>query len=897
MRKTLPPCQRRPIPRAALLALCGAAGALSFPAWAQQASLDRVEITGSAVKRVDAETALPVTVIKAEEMRKQGITSVEEIVRTLSMNQSYRGTSGAVGGITGGGSFSDLRALGPSKTLVLLNGRRIANQAVGGSGDSAAPDLNMIPMAAIDRIEVLRDGASSLYGSDAVAGVINFITRKDFSGAQASAQVESPQHSGGKSQNLNAGFGRGDLNSDGWNVFAFVDYQHENVLRTTDRSFSTSGKTSPTGFPGGWSQGALAYNPFAPACNQPFQKPGGTTCAYYYWNWVDLQPKTDRLSGMAKATVDIGGGHQFALEWFGTHGSVSTNIAPVPYGALSIKPGTPFYPGNGLTPLPTDAVGFDPKLPVRVRWRSVPAGPRQDESRTDQSRWLASLEGTVAGWDYAAGAALNRLTQSSKLTGGYTDGTMINDAVANGKLNPFAPVLDATNGLGVVDAAQVRGELWRAKGDVSSADLRVGRELGDWFGSGRKVGIGLGIEYRHEHYEQAANAAFAEKVISSSGFDPATLNAGSRDSWAAYGEMVLPVSKQLEVTASVRQDRFSDFGKTFNPKLALRFQPNDAFLVRGSLSSGFRAPSLYELHSAQVFTNTANSWNDPVRCPGGKPAAGATASDNCQVQFMALTGGNAKLQPEKSRSGSFGMVLQPMSNFDLTADLWWIELRNQISALSDNTVFSNPAKWTNKIVRSPGGTLATDGSQCKTAAAPGPDCGYVELLSDNLGGVNTHGIDLTATLRWQVADVGKFSLRLAETYVAKYEYQEEPGGPWIQNVGRYEGNAPIFRNQLNLTLNWTQGEWSAGLSNRYRSGYRDQDNGQAVVNEVGSYSTWDLYGSWAPSKNLSLTMGVKNLFDTKPPVSEQAATFQVGYDPRFANASLRSFYARANYRF
>src|SRR4051812_25978746 len=260
--------KRSAVARAALAAACGTGALLAAPGvQAQQASLERVEITGSAVRRVDAETALPVTVLKVEELRQQGFTTVEDIMQTLPGNQTSQGTAGSVGASTGGGVFANLRGLGANKTLVLLNGRRIANQAVGGAGgggDSSAPDLNTIPLGAIDRIEILRDGASSLYGTDAIGGVINFITKKDFQGGEVSAQYNSPQHPGGKSYEANLGFGRGDLDKDKWNFFGFVDVQHQDVLTTPQRSsFATANKTSPTGFPGAWSQGSAAISPFA----------------------------------------------------------------------------------------------------------------------------------------------------------------------------------------------------------------------------------------------------------------------------------------------------------------------------------------------------------------------------------------------------------------------------------------------------------------------------------------------------------------------------------------------------------------------------------------------------------------------------------------------------------
>jgi iron complex outermembrane recepter protein len=886
------------VSRALITALCGTGTMMAAQVTLAQTStsLQRVEITGSAIKRVDAETALPVTVIKVEELRQQGYTTVEDIMNTISGNQTLLGTSQAVGGITGGAAFANLRGLGANKTLVLLNGRRIANQAIGGSGDSSAPDLNTIPLAAIDRIEVLRDGASSLYGTDAIGGVINFITKKDYKGVEVTAEYTSPQHPGGKSYEVSAGFGKGDLAEDKWNIFGFIDYQHQDILSTPQRpQFATSTKTSPTGFPGSWSQGGTSASPFAPACAQQYQAPsGGVTCAYYYWNWVDLVPKTDRVTGMLKGTLALPGDHQLNLEYVAAKTQVSTNIAPVPEGALTIDPGTKYYPGNGITPGPTAAQGtIDPTKSVKVRWRAIPAGPRADENNTLQQRFVASLEGTIAGWDYNSGFAYNTVKTTDNLTGGYVNDAIIRNAVKTGLLNPFSPVANLTDAeKTLIGTAVVPGRLFDAKGTTYSLDTRLSREMGDWFGSGRKSALAVGAEIRHEKYTQLADTAYASQVVSSTGFDPNTDNEGARTVWAVYSELNVPVTKAFELSGSIRYDKYPDFGSTLNPKLSAKFAPSDKWAMRGSVSTGFRAPSLFELHSAQTFTNTANNWDDPVRCPGGNPIAGVSRSDNCQVQFMALTGGNPKLEPEKSKTATFGFVLQPVPEFDATIDFWWVELKHQIAGISDNTVFGDPSKYASHFVRAPNGSLATDGSQCNTVANPGPECGYVLLLNDNLGGVKTNGIDIAANYRLRTG-FGNWNFHAQETYVAKYEYQNTEGGDWIQNVGVYSGSGPVFRNQLTLAANWSMGPWAAGLVNHYKSGYLDQDG----TSEVGAYSTWDLYGSWSPNKQFTLTAGVRNLFDKAPPSSVQAATFQVGYDPRFADPYMRTYYVRGTFKF
>ena len=294
------------------IALGGAWAAL--PAMAQSATtapanqLERVEVTGSAIKRIDAETSVPVTIIKVDDLRKQGINSVEQIMSNISASQVTQTSSQVIGASTGGVSQANLRGIGSNKTLVLLNGRRIANSAF----DAAAPDLNMIPFAALERVEVLRDGASSLYGSDAVAGVINFITRKDYSGFTASAGYDSPQHPGGKSWEGSLGFGTGDLEKDRFNINGFVNIQQQNHISGTDRNFNTRipGGLSPTPFPANYFQGGASGNP---AAAQPGGCPastglitdGGTGCQLATASFVDYIPATKRVSLMLKGTFKI----------------------------------------------------------------------------------------------------------------------------------------------------------------------------------------------------------------------------------------------------------------------------------------------------------------------------------------------------------------------------------------------------------------------------------------------------------------------------------------------------------------------------------------------------------------------------------------------------------------
>ncbi|MBS0449138.1 MAG: TonB-dependent receptor [Proteobacteria bacterium] len=861
-------------------AMCATAAAQDVP---QTQQLERVEITGSAIRRIDAETAVPVTVLKVDELKKQGITTVEQVLANITAVQVQQGTSQVIGAGTGGASFADLRGIGQNKTLVLLNGRRIANNAI----DSSAPDLNTIPFAALERVEVLRDGASALYGTDAIGGVINFITRRSYVGGTATLGFDMPEHSGGKNYNVNLGYGFGDLDKDRYNIYGFVDYQKQDPITGSQRTFGANGKTSPTTFPGVYFQNGDSVNPAAPACVGTYLKPSdATNCVYNPNLWIDYIPKSERISGMLKGAWQLADDHRANLEYFVTQSTVWSTIAPVPFGGLTVSPGTPFYPGNGITPAPPASVGIDPTQPVDVRFRDEPNGGRKGQTINLQQRFVASLEGNIAGWDYQAGLTYNENKITDKLVGGYTNGDVITQGVADGIINPFGDQTAA--GAALLASAEVNGTLQNAKGTVYGVDARASREVGDWFGAGRPSALALGAEYRREKFSDVGNAPYDQIVIASTGFDPATNNVGSRNVTAVYAELNVPLLSTLEVTGAVRYDRYSDFGNTTNPKVSFRFQPMERLLFRGAYSTGFRAPSLFDLFAAQTYTNTPNTWDDPVRCPNGNPLPGLPRAANCGVQFMSLTGGNTTLKPEKAKDWTFGLVFEPIADASVGLDFWWIRLKQQINPLDDNTVFGDPTKFASLFHRAPDGSLSTDGSQC-----PGADCGYVELITQNLGGINTNGVDLSASYRLRAGDIGTFNFALNSTYVTKFEYQTEAGGPWIQNVGVYSGTGPIFRWQHTFNTTWTQGPYSAGLTGHYKSGYADE----FAPNQVPSYTTWDLYGAWQPTKQITLTLGVRNVFDRDPPFSNQAFTFQQGYDPRFADPTGRTWYARGNYSF
>jgi len=869
------------------------AHAIAQNADAAQAPMQRVEITGSAIKRIDAETAVPVTVIKADDLKKEGITTIEQVMANLSVSQSSTGTSQSVGASTGGASFADLRGIGANKTLVLLNGRRLANNAF----DSSAPDLNMIPFAALERVEVLRDGASSLYGSDAVGGVINFITKKNFQGGVVTFGEDTPQHAGGKSVNTNVAYGFGDLDTDRYNFSIVVDHQEQKAVTGTERPFNTRfpGGLSSSTSPANYYQGGDSVNPAA-GCGAPnLVSDGGTGCYMATSPFVDYVPRNRRDSGLLRGTFKLNANHELGLEYLTSESVVASNIAPVPYGNLYVNrtrpdgSANPFYPNDpNLDPNFTEANTPAGVLPgyVHAKWRDLPNGSRMDKNTNQQQRFVASLQGTLGAWDYNGALTWNENKVREELFG-YSNGNIITQGVLDGVINPFGDQTAA--GTALLNSAALSGTVQHARGQTTGLDFHASRELGDWLGAGHNVALALGAQGNHEKFISAANTEFAEKVVASTGIDPNSFNSGSRNVYAAYAELNVPILKNLDVTASVRYDHYSDFGGTTNPKVGFTFKPARSVLLRGSYSTGFRAPSLYDVNSAQSYTNSGGTFDDPVNCPGGTPVPGKSRAANCGQQFQVLYGGNKDLQPEKSKNATLGLVIEPINNLTLGVDLWAIELKHMIGTLAAEDVFGDPTLYAGVYNRNAAGDISVDGSQCPNPAT----CGYVDLRTQNLGGLKTNGVDLSANYRLRTAAWGNYTFGMNSTWVHKYEYQNDEGGEWHQNVGVYSGAGPVFRWQNTANLGWNKGNFAAGLTAHYKTGYVDVD----PSNHVASYTTLDTYVSWAQKKGLGITAGIRNLADRQPPLSLQDSQFQSGYDPRYTDPLGRTYYVRASYSF
>ncbi len=908
-------------------------GLLAQPVLAQQnsdtAQVQRVEITGSSIKRMASENALPVTTLKAEDFAKQGLVTAEQVLNSLSTNQTSQGSSQSVGVTTGGASQADLRGIGSNKTLVLLNGRRLATHPY----DGATVDLNIIPMAALDRVEVLRDGASAIYGTDAIGGVINFITKRSVTGVEITLDGSRPKETGAGDKRINALAGFGDLDKDGFNIFGVVDFHHQSVMTAADRSFSstgiipahgvsnTSGNTPIANYYDNLS--TLSGNTsYAAGCDPknhsyPTNDPTNPVCRFDYSALVDNIPETQQTSFFTKGALKLNADNTATVEYLHSNSWNINSIAPAPLydtedtalTGLYVPVGSIYYPGgSGGVPAVAGLTG-----PLSISWRPLQAGKRVEKDVSKSDRLVLGVQGQVADWDYKAGFVYSKATASSTLTGGYLTDASVFQGITGTKqvldssgqpiLDPVTgipqttpiaggPILNAfgpqsTAGLAYMNANQLLGQIVGGKTSSTGVDFKASREFGEL--AGGPMGVAVGGEFRRERAEYDVNNAIASQAAST-GLAGAVSTVGSRNISALFTEFDAPLTKQLDLQIAARVDDYSDVGSTFNPKIGLRYQPAKQVMLRASADTGFRAPSLYEKNQPLYISNTANTYDDPVLCPGGTPGVGGTgtvisgANPNvaCNAQQNLQSGGNLNLKPEKSKSFSMGIVVEPITQVTVSVDYWNIHITDTISPLSEATIFGDPAKYIGLFNYNASGTALN----------------YAADHMQNLGDKKTDGFDFSAIWRLPKTDLGNFLVSMDGTYVDRYEYQNYKGGPWTQNVGTFADNGPVFRWKHNLEFQWSEGAWSATVVQKFLSGYHDQNSvDPQYAQDVSHYSIWGVSATFTGIKNLSMTAGIRNLLNTAPPFTNQGVTYQQGYDARYADPIGRAVYLRGTYKF
>ena len=896
---SVPRMHRRPFRPTAIATL---AALLAGTALAQDSN-QRVEVTGSSIKRIQGETALPVQTITRGDIDKSGVTTAAELLRNISAGTAPLSDGASISDNTGGQrgfNGANLRGLGVSSTLVLLNGRRLANFA--SPGDAAGVDLNSIPAGAIQRVEVLKDGASAIYGTDAIGGVINFITRQNYRGVDVSAYAMRTQDGGAGKTTGTISAGLGDLGKDRFNVFGVLDVQQLDALRSTQRDFiqerpladtvpfylssrpypgnirlqSNSGRRNAQlaainaagyTFNGGpFNQRTVNFS--APGCNPPASvyttAVGTQACGYDYMADTEIYPDSQKLSFLGRGVFQLNADTQVFAELLKSTAKTQYVLSPNP----TTLTGVTFPQINSYLPRPiTEPNGhtFD------IRFRATEAGNRSNEVTSDATRVVLGINGTVAkDWDYSVAFNIAQNSTEDRYYNGYFKFKEFDAGVRAGLINPFGP--SSAAGKALIDSLRIDDVARQSSGKTEALDGKITGTLAQL--AGGALGVAVGAELRRESQDFTPSALLVSNNIAgdrraSLGNNPdptlvATSNA--RNIVSAYAELSAPLTKQLELQAALRYDHYENIGSSVNPKFGVRWQPSANLLVRGSAGTGFRAPSFSEL-----YRPTSN---------GSSPAFIYDTVIDDFDQWPTTKQANPDLKPEKSKQFSLGVVFEPVKNTNISVDYWNIKKTDVISDLYEKTILANPTRYAAYITRD------------------ADDVPTVLLKKENQGKLQTSGLDIELNVRGIDTPIGRMGAGLSGTYVIEYKRQFGKLEPLVSNVGKFLNDQVIQRWRHRVSIDWENGPFSATLGNTYYAGYTDDSYlPDTAPRKVSAYSLWDLSGAWSVNKSLKLRAGVQNLLDTAPPFSNQSYYFLSTYDPTYTDPRGRSVYASLNFSF
>ena len=900
------------------MALATMALALSTVALAQTgtdpAKLEKVEVTGSSIKRVEGETALPVQTITKDDIQKAGVTTAAEILKLVSANTAPLSDGASItDGTSGQRGFNgaNLRGIGVSSTLVLLNGRRLANFAT--PGDNAGVDLNNIPAGAIQRVEILKDGASAIYGTDAIGGVINFITRRDYQGVDLSVSGATTQEGGAGKKTVTLSGGFGDLAKDRFNVFGTIDIQQLDSLRSSQRQFIKdrplattlpalmSSNTYPANvdistaqrnaliraglLPAGATRNRI--NPSSPTCNPPASVyaaagPGGPlACSYDYMQDTEIYPESQKISFIGRGAFQISNDHQLFAEFMQTEAVSDYKLSPNPQRIRNLPVSLlPTAYRNALTGagLPTTFSG--------IRYRMTEAGNRTSEVTSTGQRIVLGATGTVGGWDYDVAYSRAENKAVDKYVDGYVLYDKFVDGVTRGIINPFGPSSQA--GLDLINSIKVNDEARKSKGVTEGVDAKITRSLAKL--AGGDLALAVGAEFRRETTDFTPSVLLISNNIAgdrdSGAFAGSSTalkaTSDSRNVVSTFAELNAPFTKQLEGQLAVRYDKYSTVGDTLNPKVGLRFQPDKTWLVRASAGTGFRAPSLADLYRPTTFGSASSFLTDP-QC-----VAKEGSIDLCTDQWAVERRSNPNLKPEKSQQFSLGTVVELGSAWSVSLDYWNILKKDVISTLGEQIIVDNPIKYNGTYIQRDVDGFITN----------------IILRKENQGRLKTSGFDLGVDFKGAQTAYGRFSASLNGTLVLNYDRQFGKLEPYRSNLGVFLNDQVIQRWRHRITLNWDYAAFGLTVANSYSSGYTDQNTTYDPVSnkllpnrKVKEYSLYDVAGSWSPMKNLKLRGGVLNVANTPPPFSNQAYYFLAGYDPTYTDPRGRTYYLGATYSF
>jgi iron complex outermembrane receptor protein len=831
----------------ALACLVGIGSAIAVLGAAQAADI-RVDVTGSNIKRTEGEGALPVDVITREDIRKTGATTVNELMRYIPTFDIYNQGEIASNSPSGSGTTTiRMRGLSENNVLVLLNGRRLpVNALYDASGAGAAVDVNMIPISAIERVEILKDGGSAIYGADAVAGVVNFITRKDFQGFEIQGRYGISQEGDGEEKNVNMAAGFGNFDADGYNVLFALDYFKRDPIYRKDREISKSVDARRFGV------NVDGRSSFAPQGNYVDPDTGaylGTSvqpcppelyngrCRYdFNQSLLTLYNGADRYAGMVVGQVKLPWQMKLTGQLSYAHAKDHFEAHPVPdYFAVPT--------GSGV-----------------IAGRFMQGGPRVTDRKSELFDANIGLEGTTKwfDWDVAVGHGESKVTNNDK---NYYNANLWNEATGSGALDPTV----TTNDPAFVESLKV-SPVREGKSKIDFVDLRA---RGSAFNlPAGPIGWAVGASFWKENLTDNPDPLTqAGEVVGS--IQQAPVDA-SRNAKAVFAEVNVPVLKNLEIQGAIRYDHYPNDSKT-SPKIGAYWTPLKELGFRASYTESFRVPSLKQLYGAQEQGAGDITEDQDCILVGQQPG--------CAVSYFQVSGSNPNLKPEKGKTYNLG-VITDVGPFSASVDWWMIDKEDAIT-----TPTLTSALESGLFARDPNGRLLVFQNLQNTAQS------------------KNEGIDHDVRLRLPGTLIGNMTIRNAGTYYIKQRTRDE-GGEWAEFNGTYA--LPRYRNVFSISTEWRT--WEATLINRYTSGFIDTPNPWTASDpgavedqfHVGSFSEWDISAAFTGFKNTRISGGVINLMNTTPPLSLRNLTDntyeQVGFAPLYT-ARGRFFHIEASYSF
>ncbi|WP_213607757.1 TonB-dependent receptor [Pseudoalteromonas sp.] len=813
--------------------------ASSFAAEEGVDEVEKIEVTGSRIKRVDMAGDLPITVIDRAAIELSGESSVSDLLRNTTFNSlgSFRPQSGSS---AQGASSVSLRGLGADRTLVLVDGRRLPKSTLTGSSQ----DLNFIPMAAVERVEILSDGASALYGSDAIGGVINVITRKDYNGAEINIGSGRIEHEGGDRENGSVVFGS---SSDNASVLAGASWNGRDIVYQRDfpwvepggSVYSNNFTTMAQDEDGNYIPGASNFDFFSPnaTCegigDENFYRIGDR-CGFNFAAVAADEASIKNRSAFVKARYDINS------DW-----SVFTNInvaqtksfgryAPgldeSAYGPDQIDADSPNNPTNPDSPLYDESLGME-QQPLDFWHRFAALGNRDNNLSTELKDITFGTNGMFGDVAVEFGGR-KTINESHNVGEGYilrsiarqyiNDGTyMLND--------PYGAPDEVKNAMRVTTSrtGKFNQEEFFANASFDVMETDAGA-----------IQAFVGFEYRTEDYaDKYDSLSEAGQVGGSSGSSAG----GDRSVRSAFFEALVPVTEGFELNFAGRFDDYSDYGSDFSPKVSARYEFNDDLVLRASWGKGFRAPSLPDL--TQQPAESADSVTDDRTCEAIGQDAG------CSSQINAIVISNPDLQSEQSKQIALGLVYQLTDNIDFEIDYYDTEITNRIRAFGAQYIIdatdrgdSLPPAFT--VSRAPNGAIT-------------------ELVRGfgNDGSLETSGIDFKARSSFDFGDTGRLTTNFMLSHII--DYSTDGGRNFVRDP-------EVPQRRMNLSNVYSVADfdftWNLNLIGHQYEDVEITNGNRVGEGHIPTWITHDLQIAYNTEWNGKFSFGAQNAFGKEPPL-------------------------------